>query len=142
MNIFYIIQFFIYIVSALLLWRDETRYGSVLFMELSFLIVYIISVFRKNEERYISIKEGAKLILINILSIAIINFLINANIIIDYNNGLFAGLGAFVCIFIVYPIANGVTLMIFLASNLGKYINKKIKAKKEIEKDIWNFFSW
>ena len=130
MNKFYIIQFFIYIVSAFLMLRDENKYGWVIFVELLFLVIYMIKMFKKNKGSFIKIKECIKLILINVLSIGIIYILIDSNIVRDYNNGLFAGLGAFVFIFILYPIANGITLGIFLISNLVKYIIKKVKSKK------------
>lgn len=118
------------------MWRDEDKYGWVLLAELIFLIIYMINMFKKNKGRYIPIKELGKFILINILSIVSIVFLINTNILIDYNEGWFAGLAAVVFIFVFYPIANGVTLIIFCAVNLVKYIIKKVKSKKETEKLI------
>lgn len=133
MNIFYITQFLIYMVSAFLMLRDEDKYGWVLLVELLFLIIYMINMFKKNKGSFIKIKECIKLILINVLSIAIIYILIDSNIVRDYNTGFFAGLGVFVFIFILYPIANGITLGIFLISNLVKYIIKKVKTKKETE---------
>lgn len=130
MNIFYIIQFFIYIVSAFLLMKDEDKYSGIYWVEVLFLIIYIISVFKKNKGSYIPKKESLNFILINILSFAIFCLLRVLNIITKQNDGTYAGAWAFIVLCVYFPVGNIITLFVFWISNLIK----RIKAKKEREK--------